>query len=113
MGQLVAFPKVIKLKGNWETREIWLNGRSLSPKKSQKVWNHSPDGFNFGYSGSGPAQLALAIMLELFPKDEALRLYQQFKRDVIAALPQSNFETTIDIDEWKRSLDKQMTGTNK
>lgn len=50
---------------------------------------HSPGGFEWGYSGSGPAQLALAILVD-FTGDEALalRLYQDFKADVIAGLPQ-------------------------
>ena len=30
----------------------------LSLEKSLKVVDHSPDGFQWGYNGSGPAQLA-------------------------------------------------------
>lgn len=30
----------------------------------QEIRNHSPDGFNWGYAGSGPAQLALAILAD-------------------------------------------------
>jgi hypothetical protein len=60
----------------------------LSPKPSQKLFNHSPDGFQWGYGGSGPAQLALAILLDyLGDKDEALRLHQPFKWAIIARLP--------------------------
>lgn len=43
------------LKGTIKNREIYLDGKYLSPKRSQKVYNHSPDGFNWGYTGSGPA----------------------------------------------------------
>lgn len=77
-----------KLSGEWETRRVWLNGRELRPGPSQKVWNYSPDGFNWGYGGSGPAQLALAILLKLCSKEMALDHYQAFKRKVIANLPQ-------------------------
>lgn len=38
----------------------------LKPEASQKIINHSPDGFQWGYSGSGPSQLALAILLKVF-----------------------------------------------
>jgi hypothetical protein len=31
-----------------------------------QIRNHSPSGFEFGYNGSGPAQLALAILADLF-----------------------------------------------
>ena len=86
----------MKIKGDWETRRVWINGRELLPGRSQKIVNHSPDGFNWGYGGSGPAQLALAILLRFLSNREALSRYQQFKWDVIATLPQSNFEIEVD-----------------
>ncbi len=52
---------------------------------SQAVYNHSPDGFNWGYSGSGPAQTALAILLDVTGDPElAMRLHQAFKFQVVA-----------------------------
>lgn len=83
------------LKGNWKTKEIWLNKKPLSPSFSQQYVNHSPDGFNWGYAGSGPAQLALAIWIELWPC--GINGYQDFKRDFIAELPQSDFDVTLAI----------------
>lgn len=80
------------------TGEIWVDGRKLSPERSQEVVNHSPTGFSWGYGGSGPSQLALTLMLEFFPKGKALQIHQDFKRKFIAALPQEDFETTIDLE---------------
>lgn len=77
--------KIHKLVGK-NGHDIWLDGKKLGHKKSCKVINHSPTGFAWGYGGSGPAQLALAILLELLPKDFALRHYQGFKWDVIARI---------------------------
>lgn len=54
----------------------------LSPRLELR--NHSPTGFAWGYNGSGPAQLALAILCDVYDDDKALRLYQQFKDWVIA-----------------------------
>lgn len=82
------------LKGNWITREVWLDGKQLSPKASQKIINHSPDGFNWSYGGSGPAQLAAAIMLEVTGKIDN---YQDFKWNVIAKLPASDFGTEFEL----------------
>jgi hypothetical protein len=49
--------------------------------------NHSPTGFEWGYGGSGPAQLALAILADVFRNDQlAVRLHQRFKWDAIATL---------------------------
>jgi hypothetical protein len=40
------------------------NGVPLSPEPSQAVYNHSPDGFSWGYHRSGPAQLASTRRLQ-------------------------------------------------
>jgi len=90
----------MRIKGKMETRQIWLNNIELHPEKSQKLYNHSPDGFNWGYGGSGPAQLALAILLEYYNAEIARKYYQDFKRDIICGLPQSDFEQVIGIDKW-------------
>lgn len=55
------------------------------------LWNHSPTGFCWGYGGSGPAQLALAILAYHFRNEKggdqrAVRLHQDFKWQVIAPL---------------------------
>jgi hypothetical protein len=60
---------------------------TLNPRLDLR--NHSPTGFQWGYGGSGPAQLALALLADHLGDDErALTLYQDFKWKVIAALPQ-------------------------
>ena len=67
----------------------WEGGhpRPLDPAPSQALRNHSPGGFHWGYGGSGPAQLALAILLDCTgDEDTALEHYQEFKSCVIAAL---------------------------
>ena len=91
----------IKLEGSINQREVYLNGSYLDPAPSQKVYNHSPDGFMWGYGGSGPAQLALAVLLEA-TKDRAITIlnYQKFKNDVIANLPQTDFYREIDITDY-------------
>jgi len=72
----------------FDGKNYFLDNKLLDPKESQTYHNHSPDGFNHGYGGSGPAQLALAIMLELTGRADG---YQDFKWDVIAGLPQEDF----------------------
>lgn len=60
----------------------------LDPKPSQKLRNHSPSGFEWGYAGSGPAQLALSLLLDCVGDEQtALMHYQAFKAACIAALP--------------------------
>jgi hypothetical protein len=55
--------------------------------------NHSPDGFNWGYGGSGPAQLALALLADALGDDQrAQRLYQDFMFKVIGRFEGDRFE---------------------
>ena len=89
------------LKGIAETREVYLDGKLLTPEESFKYRIHSHDGFSWGYSGSGPAQLALAIMLKLTGKPDH---YQDFKSSVIATLPfDKDFECEFNF-EIKESI---------
>lgn len=101
----------MKLKGQISSRRVWLNDQELFPEQSQKVSNHSPDGFNWGYGGSGPAQLALAICLYYLNERNALTIYQQYKWKFIAVLPQSDFE--VDIADDPLEFVKQALGINK
>lgn len=66
------------------TGEVYFGEQRLEPKRSLKVANLSPTGFAWGYGGFGPAQLALALMLEVCCTEEkALELYQHFKWAVV------------------------------
>lgn len=76
---------------------VFINDQELSPKESQELRNHSPDGFAWGYGGSGPAQLALALLLKFTTKEKALKYYQQFKWDIISGLPGSGFELLEEV----------------
>jgi hypothetical protein len=68
------------------------------------VW-HSPDGFEWGYHGSGPADLALSILADAVSEKQtrtqakhfdpsacprAVRAHQEFKREFIAVLDKNN-----------------------
>jgi hypothetical protein len=53
------------------------------------LFNHSPTGFSWGYGGSGPAQLALAVLADALGNDDrAVRLHQEFKFKVVAGWPE-------------------------
>lgn len=47
---------------------------------------HSPDGFAWGYPGSGAAELARCILIDLVGTRLGDLLHQDFKRDVITPL---------------------------
>lgn len=92
-----------RLKGALQTGQVWLNGDPLPLEPSLKLRNHSPTGFSWGYLGSGPSQLALAIMLALYGPEKALDNYMTFKEDVIGRLPQADFDLEIDVEPAERA----------
>jgi len=93
------------------------NGQTqLDPRPSQKIRNHSPDGFDFGYAGNAPAQLALAILLDFMGKPPAPACYQAFKFYFLA--PMSPEGGTIHgaqirnwLDHWEVELKGVYQGT--
>lgn len=102
--------RVILLCADAETSSV-ADEREITPERSQKVYNHSPDGFEFGYGGSGPAQLALAILLD-FTNDEleARRYYQDFKWHFLATLPPGGVTaSTYGIDIPAEEIEKWLT----
>lgn len=66
-----------------------VEARRCSPLRPRlDLFNHSPTGFEWGYGGSGPAQLALAILADALSDDErAISLHQKFKFKVVGVLP--------------------------
>lgn len=88
---------LIHLRGEASTRSVFVNGERLDPSDSLKVRNHSPDGFNWGYGGSGPSQLSLAVLLKTLDRDKAVENYQRFKSLIISGLPKDqDFEIVFD-----------------
>lgn len=53
----------------------------------RRICYHSPSGFEWGYGGSGPADLALNILSLYVEERTAYELHQQFKQDFIAVMP--------------------------
>lgn len=57
--------------------------RALPPRHD--LANHSPDGFNWGYGGSAPAQLALALAVDALGEERGLRAYQMLKWALVSS----------------------------
>lgn len=49
-----------------------------------------------GYGGSGPAQLALALLADCIGDERAQKLYQDFKFEIVVALPSALWMLTED-----------------
>lgn len=56
--------------------------------------HHSPDGFEWGYGGSGAAELARCILWDHLGVEPPPSLYQHFKYSVVARLDHDGWEIT-------------------
>jgi hypothetical protein len=62
---------------------------------------HSPCGYEWGYGGSGPADLALNILMAILPENEAWNLHQDFKWKFVAPMPREGGTIHVSvIREW-------------
>jgi len=86
----------------YRTRTGSETGLLLNPQL--EVYSHSPSGLEWGYMGSGPAQLSLAILIDyLSDVAQAKDLYQDFKLAVVVNLPEQ--EWTLSNDEIREALE--------
>lgn len=69
--------------------KVTVDGRPLNPRTD--LWNHSPTGYEWGYGGSGPAQLALALSSSVLGRgkvndEKAVRVHQTVKATIVSRL---------------------------
>jgi len=90
----LKFYRGIRADGN-VTVTVACSGLAAMPLAPRlDLANHSPTGFEWGYPGSGPAQLALAILADCVGDELALRHYQDFKRLIVSGLPPAQWMLT-------------------
>ena len=79
---------------------VWV----ITPKDEKyilkHVCRHSPNGFQWGYGGSGPADAALSILHECVGERDANDFYQDFKWDFIAGADSKLEIKEEDIRTW-------------
>lgn len=107
-----------RVKGYPIEKGVYITARAgvLFTNVPHLVVSHSPDGFNVGYAGSGPADLALNIC-EWYcrkfgnePSTEKLysgkctmmawRLHQQFKEEFLVSIKIPSFFTINRLNVW-------------
>jgi len=67
------------------------------------IVRHSPDGFNWGYGGSGPADTALSILTDCVGRDVANAFYQRFKSEFVEDWKDDFQITEYEIKDWLKS----------
>lgn len=82
----------------------YVRGADGSHRRLQHIVYHSPTGFEWGYGGSGPADLARSILADAFDRTVADKYYQEFKWAFIARLPFEGGEIKrSEIVHWLRA----------
>ncbi|HUV53498.1 MAG TPA: DUF6166 domain-containing protein [Dehalococcoidia bacterium] len=105
--QKVTVKEVSRLAGSDDAQ---VREYELPLEPSLKLYSHSPDGFQWGSQGSGCAQTALAILLDL-TGDKALSvaLHQEFKRHLIATASKRLVITEPTIRRWLQVVSNKET----
>lgn len=67
-------------------------GRDGVERSLRHVMRHSPTGFEWGYGGSGPADLALSICVDLLEGDVPPLVYQDVKWRLLEKMPKAGGE---------------------
>ena len=76
---------------------VSLDGKLLNLNESLRYCSKSPTGFNWGYGGSGPTQLAFEVCRQLYGLQTAREVYQAFKWTFISGIKDDEFDVTLDL----------------
>jgi hypothetical protein len=82
--------------------KVWLDGKFLNLQSSLKHANHSPTGFEWGYGGSGPTQLAFEICRQLYGLEIAGKAKAGFRHRFLEAIAEDNFDLELDLRDFNR-----------
>jgi hypothetical protein len=94
-------PDAIGEPGNTRVEFITDREVKLLPRP---IVRHSPTGFEWGYGGSGPADLAANILALFVCWKEAWRLHQHYKEEVVSQIPEEGGRISChDVILWLES----------
>jgi hypothetical protein len=86
-----------------EEVEVTVDGEPLDCRYD--LLSASPSGFEWGYGGSDPAQLAIAILAHAYDDEFACEHYQEFKGAVVANLSEDRWTLrTSELDALRREV---------
>ena len=83
-----TLPEREALSGDPDDVVLWRTREGTAHASVPHVVRHSPTGIEWGYLGSGPSDLALSVLTALADGRVAGALYQRFKQEVVARVPE-------------------------
>ena len=96
-----VLPEYEALTGDREDIVLWRTLEGEAHASVPHAARHSPTGIEWGYGGSGPADLALSVLLALTDEQAANALYHRFKHEVVASVPdEGGVLRAVDVRAW-------------
>lgn len=91
------------------TAQVYVDEAGGASHPLAHVVYHSPTGMDWGYSGSGPSDLARSILTDCAGIRVADMLYQRFKSDVVARLAEKHWTfTETFVRRWLEEVVKEV-----
>jgi hypothetical protein len=93
---MVQTERIFTIQRTTQGVVCWVHGGAASGRplplrldlwRANSAFGDRPPGFEFGYAGNGPAQLALALLADCCGDEIALAYHRAFMSAVIAHLP--------------------------
>ena len=82
-------------RGRYPTVTVHLGNVAEETRPLEHILRHSPDGFEWGYGGSGPTDLALALVADVLgDRNPTPHLYQRVRNQLVAQIPREGGEIT-------------------
>ena len=99
--EVPVLPEYEALTGDPEDVVLWRTLGGEAHASVPHAVRHSPSGIEWGYGGSGPADLALSVLLAFTDEPPANALYQRFKHEVVTVVPEEGgVLRAADIRRW-------------
>ena len=89
---------------------VQVDGEDLLPvQEAGKMYVSNEEAFDWGYCGTGPARLALAILAHLTKDIRLAKIIQDdFLQEVISQMPEEGFALAIeDLRDWAKKKVEQ------
>ena len=107
-----VLPASEALTGDADDVVLWRTPEGTARASVPHVVRHSPTGIEWGYLGSGPADLALSMLATLADERAAGALYQRFKHEVVARVPEEGgVLRAAEVRAWVRRIQEDATST--
>ena len=91
--------KVYEGKRHDDSVEVTVDGKPLEPHADLR--DFGAESYEWGYEGSGPSQLSLAILSDYGGDELALRNYRDFTHNIIAEIQDDEWTLTSEDIEQK------------